>query len=602
MAEERWKKGEKVRTPYGIAIIRDFDPVYNLYNVYLDWRPLDVQVLAHAEDKKKAPTAVEPRKHSNPQQRASHALSTVEETDDEEAVVPAESVAADVGIVDLMEEGRSTVCGQEVGESSAESSERHPSSLLARTPEPLPMTRTVSLDGSHEGIATNRSPMRTVTQSVSDTVGSENEAWTGKLQVRAQVSGRFISKYLPPSLPVFETKKKRTSIFPFLSKTPESKAPVYKKGDEVTTPYGLATVVEYREKQGIVVVDMIGWIGTGYLQQNTLKRLPKSLFGSLLRQLSGVEGAHKALDFPYAQGTPIATPFGHAKVQRPIPSTKSSRISPTATMGLSLESWKLANGSHPMLYCTVETAHAWKDKKPEDGSSLLSTFNTIVSSSRTLLEPFLGHKKPPSEERKVFTRYYKDAAAVNTKYGDGRVDHFRESDGFYEVSLLRWTLADGSHPKAFVRNDEISYRIAKGCQEGYPVLTSLGLTGKLASVEPTSGVHIVTVHTAGMVCYLQPESVIRPLKAAVGEEVLTPYGEGKVCRYNPASDIYMIELLWNAKLYARGDAFDRVGEGVHHSEERFGVDWLFRFLFFRPEARSRSNSVVSGTQSNRSGT
>ena len=137
---------------------------------------------------------------------------------------------------------------------------------------------------------------------------------------------------------------------------------------------------------------------------------------------------------------------------------------------------------------------------------------------------------------------------------------------------------------------------SKGCQEGYPVLTSLGLTGKLASIEPTTGVHIVTIHTAGMVCYLQPESVVRPLKAAAGEEVVTQYGEGKISRYNAVGDIYTIELTWNAKLYARATTFDRVGEGiVQDSEGGFGVDWLFRFLFYRPEARSRSNSVVSGT-------
>lgn len=606
MAEQRWKEGEKVRTPYGIAIIREFDPVYNLYDVYLDWRPLDVQLLEHIEEKKKAPTAVEARKHPNPQQRGQHALATVVETDNEELAVSItvsdEPAVAGDSAIECIEEGRTNAGGQDVGESSSERNEKRTASLTWPTPERSPPIRSVSLGGSDPETDVFRVPLDIVTQSVSDNMGSKNEVLIGKLRVRAQVSGRFISKLTPPTLPLFEVKKKSSSsIFPFLSKTPESKAPAYKNGEQVITLYGPAVVVEYREKQGIVVVDMLGWPGTGYLQQGTLKRMPKSLLSSLLRQLSGVDSAQKALDFPYAHGTPIATPFGQAKVERPIPLTKSSRIAPTATIGLRLESWKLANGASPMLYCTVATAQTWKNKKPEEGLSLLSTFNTLVSSSRTLLVPFLGQKKQPTEERKVFQRYYKDAAAVSTKYGDGRVVDFRESDGFYEVSMLQWTLANGTHPKAFMRNDEISYRIAKGCQEGYPVLTSLGLSGKLASVEPTSGVHIVTVYTAGMVCYLQPESVLRPLKAAAGEGVLTPYGEGKVCRYNPDRDMYTIELNWNAKLYSRGSNFDRVGDDIKDSEGRFGVDWLFRFLFFRPETRSRSNSVVSGTQSNRSG-
>lgn len=604
LAEQRWKDEEEVRTPYGIATIRGFAPLYNMYDVYLDWRPLDVQVLEYIMEKKKAPTAILPRRHSNPQLRGQHALSTVEEADDdEEVLLSADAVVELVGATDGdVARGRSNVGGQDVGESSAESSEKRPIFSSLRSQERTPPIRTISLDGSEgETVAVSYD---VVSHYVADVARSENESST-RQRIIAQISGQFISKYVPPVLPVFEGKKKSsTSMFLFMSKASEPKASLYKKDDEVTTPYGAATVVENREKRGIVVVEMVGWKATGYFQESALKRMSKSILGSFLRQLSGAEGAHKPLDFPHAHGTPIVTPFGLAKVDRPIPPAKATKISPSATIGLRLESWKLANGAHPTIYCTVGTAKIWKDKKPGDGMSLLSTFNTFVSSSRTLFEPFLqSQKKPPAEEpRKVFKQYYKDAAAVCTKYGDGRVLGFRESDGFYEVSLVQWTLADRSHPKTFMRNDDISCRIAKGCQEGYPVLTSLGLSGKLASTEPTTGVHIVTIHTAGMACYLQPESVLRPLKAATGEEVLTPYGEGKVCRYNPASDTYTIELSWGARLYATGPTFDRVGDGiVQDSAGQFGVDWLFRFLFFRPESRARSDSVISGTQSNRSG-
>ena len=126
------------------------------------------------------------------------------------------------------------------------------------------------------------------------------------------------------------------------------------------------------------------------------------------------------------------------------------------------------------------------------------------------------------------------------------------------------------------------------------------MTGILASVKPTTGVHIVTIPSAGMVCYLQPECVIRPLKAAVGEDVLTMFGDGKVMAYDAVRDIYTIQMLnWGAKLYAKGDTFDRVVEGVQERDVPFGVNWLLRLLFFsssEPPApsRSRSNSIVSG--------
>lgn len=103
-----------------------------------------------------------------------------------------------------------------------------------------------------------------------------------------------------------------------------------------------------------------------------------------------------------------------------------------------------------------------------------------------------------------------------------------------------------------------------------------------------------------MVCYLQPEDVIRPIKAAVGEDVLTAYGDGVVTRYRFEDDTYEIRLKgWNgAKLYAKAERFDRTEDGVH-DKGNFGMKWLLD-MFFSPHAntgtvtRSRSNSVTSG--------
>jgi hypothetical protein len=599
LAEQRWKIGEKVKTPYGTAIIHGFDPIFNLYEVSLDWRPLDVQVLEYAAEKAKLPTSVQPREQASPQLRGQPALSTVDESADEENVSASfEAAAVGDNVIEFLDVNSANSGEQEVGESSAECKTRLvPQSSTAQ----LPVITGRLFDT--ESISTDSS----ISQDVSDNVGSEFKASKGKCKVRGHVSGRLISKYAPPTLPILEIKKKTsTSLFPFLSKTPE-KVPVFKKGSEVDTPYGPANVLDYREKLGIVVVAMIGWKATAYIQERDVKqRIPKSILSAIFRQLSsGVEGPPKPPDLPFAPGTAINTPFGRGKVVRTPAPPKGARALPATTIGLRLESWKLANSSHPVLYCTIEAAQTWKDKKTDDGVSLISTLNTLVSSSisssRTLFVPFLAQKKIPVEVPRVFTRYYKDAAAVSTKYGDGRVISFRESDGFYEVSLTHWILANGQCAKSFMKNDELSYRIRKDCHEGYPVLTLLGLTGKLESVEPTTGVHIVTVASAGLVCYLQPESVLRSVKAACGERVLTPYGEGKVSSFDPLSNRYTITLSWNAKLYATGSSFDRVSDGVVPvTGSVSGVDWLFNFLFFRPETRSRSNSVVSGTQSTRS--
>jgi hypothetical protein len=121
------------------------------------------------------------------------------------------------------------------------------------------------------------------------------------------------------------------------------------------------------------------------------------------------------------------------------------------------------------------------------------------------------------------------------------------------------------------------------------------------------GVHLVTVPSANIVMYLQPECVIRPLKAAVGEDVLSAYGEGTVEAYIRTQDTYRIKLKgWNAKLYAKAETFDRVGDTTRDRGGQSGMNWLVSFFFSSSNNnnsgsnRSRSNSVVSGRSVTRS--
>mmetsp|Transcript_23693 Transcript_23693/g.33096 ORF Transcript_23693/g.33096 Transcript_23693/m.33096 type:complete len:112 (+) Transcript_23693:550-885(+) len=100
-----------------------------------------------------------------------------------------------------------------------------------------------------------------------------------------------------------------------------------------------------------------------------------------------------------------------------------------------------------------------------------------------------------------------------------------------------------------------------------------------------------------MVCYLQPENIIRPLKAAVGEDLLTAYGEGKVVKYRVEDDTYEIKLTWGATLFGKAETFDRVSDGMQ-DHGWFGSSWLLSLFYGSDKKndssqRSRSNSIAS---------
>lgn len=98
-----------------------------------------------------------------------------------------------------------------------------------------------------------------------------------------------------------------------------------------------------------------------------------------------------------------------------------------------------------------------------------------------------------------------------------------------------------------------------------------------------------------MVCYLQPDDIVCPLKAAKGDEVLTAFGDGKVLRYRLSDNMYEIQLKSNATLYAKAEAFDRDIDSIHDSGVGFGMKWLLGFLWSSnsQQQRSRSNSIAS---------
>lgn len=603
-AERLWKDGERVKTSYGNGIIRGFVPEFDRYDVELDWRPLDIQVNEYIQNLKEE--AARPK--AAPEKRVPVPLETVVEadeiTDDEQD--------------DIIKRGSALRSSSSL---KAKSPPRSNSKSQELTEKSEPIMSAIGQSESKRPTSSHDSKVATSSLSDSSSISSisSDESNHGQrsgrsnkgYKVTASISGQSISKFIPPSLP--KVNKRTNPLFSFWVTTPVPKAI---EGERCTTPYGPATVVEHRIEQKIIVVDMIGWTARAYLKEDdvkVIKEIKESLLSSFFRRQPSIgEPAPKPQLFPYVQGTIVQTPYGEAKVIVPLtpPEDRSAgkKDESDQIICLSIASWRLANNAHPKLYCTVKACQAWRDakeRKISHNDGLLSAFGTLVLSiNREIFAGRLHSHKPKEEEQALprFEQYYRDSAAVATAFGSGRVINFRESDGFYRISLSSWTLANGKHPTAWLRGVDIRYQIAKGCQEGYPVLTTFGVSGILESVQPTTGVHIVSAPSARMVLYLQPEAIVRPLKAAVGEDALTAFGEGTIERYDLEHDTYVIKLNgWGAKLYAKAESFDRAVNSMRDRHGPFGMDWLLQF-FFSPSSdarkegrRSRSNSVVSGT-------
>ena len=495
LAERQWKDGEKIKTPYGSGIVMGFEPEYNRYEVALDWRPLDVQVNEHLQKVKEE--AIRPRAQALERRTSAPApLATVVETDE----ASDHEVEAEVDHRTQMTLKRSNTAPLKspVTKLTASTGECTNDTVSA-----MVETNNVSRSNADSQIPTSAMSDSSSISSISSDGSQTGKATPGtrpsRFNVVAKIDGRYISKFVPPHLPVID--KRPSALVSFFSGSPSKipKQPTLLEGEKCITPYGPGTVVGHRNDEKIVIVDMLGWKARAYLNEDCVKHAPKeSLLSALFRgrasgASSGIE-TQKQLDFPFANGTMIRTPFGEAEVTQPLAlryKREGSKVEPGAlntTIGLSLTGWTLANGTHPKLYCTVKTAQAWKevkDVKPA-GDSILTAFGTLVSSTFDLFSV----QKPKVEGDKLpfkFSRYYQDAAAVSTAFGIGRVVGFRESDGFYKISLSNWTMTNGSHPIAWIRGVDIKYAIARDCKEGYPVLTKLGLTGILESVQPTTG-------------------------------------------------------------------------------------------------------------------
>ncbi len=578
-AERLWKDGENVTTPYGNGTVVSFDKVFDLYEIVLDWGSIQDQVSEYEKEQRERKATQKTQNNNNQSneiisdvsERQPKALETVFELDDEEKN----------GIPALIDE--------ETNESIKN----------------LKPSTDAVVSGSPSSFVTSRRRKCS--------------------NVNARIKGRYVSKYKPPTLPQLTKDDGNKNVFSFWgsrgesSKTKIKGKALFVAGDKCSTPYGLGIVLSYREATNIVVLKMTGWTATCYLSATVVKSVEAGFFESLFRKMTTPDAkntSQRKLPSP-KESEPkevievdtkkLLTPYGEGEIMNKSKNdttikTVSKSTTEYSSVVIQLTSWTLANNTHPKLYCTAETASHWKvedcDDKSKNSGGILSAFISLVGKK-------LITKKIPSEiVVPKFEQFYLDGAAVITPFGNGRVKLFREEDGFYEVYLIDWKLRNNSYAKIFLKKESLTYNKAPLCQEGFAVLTSYGISGILESVQPTTGVHIVTVPVIGMVCYLQPSDIVCPLKAIVGDDVLTPYGNGRIVRFRVSDKVFEISLSWGT-LYAKAEAFDR----DNNVDDRGGINigWVFKLFYNSKDEsvgdtqRSRSNSVTSlRTQSSRS--
>lgn len=561
---QQWNVGEKVMSNFGVGTVLAYKATFDLYTIELDWRPLDVQLKAH-ENYLSANESERKTDSSTSEIRVS-VLETVFEADDETITTIPEADQC-----------------EEIARSGKELSSISLSNDCNDRPSSPP-----SLIEERHGQASEGNSCR----------------------VTLTIQGRLLQAYTSPKAPIFskEENKQEFSFFPKQKSENEKIKKIFKTGDQCNTLYGTGIICDFRENDKIYVVKMEDWDAIAYVFEDSLIKEDGSVWNSLLRIITPSEtktpskpkrSKQKESEKCVLKDTFIRTPYGEGKIIQPNRKIdiEGQRMENTyRTSSVALCTWCLADKSHPILYCTDENLLLWKKMDDEERSKasggILSAFGSIVSLGFLRSDKKREEMVPTEIVVPNFDRHYRDGACVTTIFGNGRVVSFRDVDGFYKVSLTNWTLANGKRATIFSRREELSTQIVNGCHEGYPVLTSLGLTGSLASIQLTTGVHIVTVESSGMVCYLQPKDIIMPLKAAVGHSVLTPFGEGKVMKYRQQDGVYEIMLKFGAMLYAPGEAFDNINSKSESSMTK--MDWILSLFGGRNDPqRSRSNSITS---------
>ena len=57
--------------------------------------------------------------------------------------------------------------------------------------------------------------------------------------------------------------------------------------------------------------------------------------------------------------------------------------------------------------------------------------------------------------------------------------------------------------------------------------------------------------------YLQPDCVLGRIKASVGDQVITPYGEGVVLKFKEEEKTFVVELGWGV-MFCGEESIDKI--------------------------------------------
>jgi len=134
---------------------------------------------------------------------------------------------------------------------------------------------------------------------------------------------------------------------------------------------------------------------------------------------------------------------------------------------------------------------------------------------------------------------YAPGTFVETPQGVAVVQSYRIKDGFYVVEYINW-LTDGQTAKGFLQPANVKH--VQRARKGQYVSTPYG-TGVMAGVRK-DGVHVVKIKQfeGGATAYLQADAINGVLKAYVSSIVQTPFGQGTVTAYRPEDDMYGVQL------------------------------------------------------------
>eukprot|EP00816_Leptocylindrus_hargravesii_P008596 CAMPEP_0196827012 /NCGR_PEP_ID=MMETSP1362-20130617/93925_1 /TAXON_ID=163516 /ORGANISM="Leptocylindrus danicus, Strain CCMP1856" /LENGTH=1194 /DNA_ID=CAMNT_0042207625 /DNA_START=937 /DNA_END=4521 /DNA_ORIENTATION=- len=627
--ERKWSAGDLISTPYGRGrVLEGYDSVWDLYEVELDWRPLDLQIsdyqLRIATEKREGPKPKTPAEDI-PDEKSTAPKSlapSVSADDNNVGSSAAEADSLHKEIIPCVSASESIVtekkANHKVSDSSISSSvssyvvqNDDKASSVAQSDQSeglkalildlslentalIPVTENtgVEINPPKDQMESNAieqsppvaSPINAKGEGMSPSIIASSFKPPNKEAVVATICGRQISAYTVPVI-----RKQGTSRFAFFSKRESTESETAKKekdkdglsvGKLINTPYGKGQITRLEGTISVALsygtlhctrASILIWMKED--NQDTILGSLTSRFTFFTKRESDVAEVEKGGKDKHGLtvGKVVNTPYGKGTV---------SCIEDTITVALPFGT----------LHCSRQSLQNWS-KEDNQGNILSSLTSLVTNLLPTTRSNAMTQVNSSSSEKRLYKQYFIDGAAVGTQYGNGRVVGFDERTGVYQVTL-DW--ADNEQgPTAYLQRNVMTYCKCKGIEMKEPVrIKSLNLTGILERIVPNSGVHIVNVRGILMVCYVQPDD-LEPIIATNGDSVSTPYGIGKMANYDPETRMFRVDLPWGT-LFCCESCIDRVDDTNTQGLGGTRSNWFFRLILGSAgnKARSRGSSFA----------